>query len=169
MAKRICLVIGVALLLLLAPLPRSLKLREDWRFSERECMDIVEAFPFLKALPGEILRHLNTTECFIPQGELASVRAHLEIQLNAHVMMYRSEAERGLQPGKIDLCRALVPARLDAEALRCLKQQKKHGNIWAYVSLHTPGLYNCGHKRMSHNTTCFVNKTVHFRRAIASK
>ncbi|HEX2965090.1 MAG TPA: hypothetical protein VHO84_04870 [Syntrophorhabdaceae bacterium] len=74
--------------------------------------NLCEAIPFLRQLPPDLRRSIDTTTLYVPDRAIAETRAELEDKLGCHIMTYRTvplvtSVHKGLH-----LCRLLVPASL---------------------------------------------------------
>jgi hypothetical protein len=86
--------------------------------------DICQALPFLKQLPLDLLRGIDTTTLYIPGGALAEMRAELEDRLSCHIVTYRSVPPASSGHERLHLCRLLVPACLVPEQIEELQRSE---------------------------------------------
>ena len=86
--------------------------------------ELCEALPFLKLIPLDLRRNIDTSTLYEPKGAIAEMRAELENILQCYVMTYRTVPLESSGEKKLLLCRLLVPACLDPDQLKKLKQNE---------------------------------------------
>lgn len=74
--------------------------------------DLCRSLPFLTQLPLDLLRSIDTTTLYVPNGAIAVMRAELESRLPCHIMTYRAVPLASSGHERLHLCRLLVPACL---------------------------------------------------------
>jgi|GEM_PF-6602623 len=74
--------------------------------------DLCQSLPFLTQLPLDLLRSIDTTTLYVPNGAIAEMRAELESRLHCHIMTYRAVPLASSGHERLHLCRLLVPACL---------------------------------------------------------
>jgi hypothetical protein len=86
--------------------------------------DLCQALPFLTQLQLDLLRSIDTTTFYLPNGAIAEMRADLESRLRCHIMTYRAVPPASTGHEGLHLCRLLVPACLAPAQLEELQHSE---------------------------------------------
>ena len=74
--------------------------------------ELCRALPFLRQLPSDLLRGLDTSTLYVPTGAIAQMCVELEKKLGYHIVTYLSVPLLSKGHERLHLCRLLVPACL---------------------------------------------------------
>lgn len=80
------------------------------------CKEIIEAYPFLKQIPSQILDTLDLNSLYIPTMKERAMLSGLSALLKKPVVIYRKH----YTPRSAHLCRTICSAELDREQLDAL-------------------------------------------------
>lgn len=81
--------------------------------------------PFLKLIPDRIYLNLDTSEFYLPSGDVAKARAQLEEQLEQHVMTYKRGIFNAQIPLVSHLCANIAGAELSSEKFAALHRYEQ--------------------------------------------